>query len=61
MASHQVDRAIDAVDDVLRQLKQAMRGIPARREGFKRHHDNLAKAAATLTVSLSDARHTIPD
>ncbi|SFJ41506.1 hypothetical protein SAMN05421835_105148 [Amycolatopsis sacchari] len=59
--AHQVDRAIEAVDAAMRQLKRSMRGIPARREGFKDHHDRTAKAIARLTVTLSDSRAAIRD
>jgi hypothetical protein len=59
MASHEVDRALDELDDALRLLKDAMRGIPARREGFVAMHDKVAKSAALLSVSLSDARASI--
>jgi hypothetical protein len=61
MAQHQVDRALDTVDAAMRQLKTAMRGIPARREGFKAHHDATAKAVAKLTVALEDSRAAIKD
>lgn len=60
MANHQVDRVLDEVHDAMENLRRAMRGIPARREGFKSHHDRAAKAVAQLTVALDDARHTIP-
>ena len=57
--AHQVDRALDEVALALRQLRDAMRGIPARRQGFVAQHDRVAKAAALLAVSLSDARAAI--
>ncbi|MEU6645495.1 hypothetical protein ABZ863_23485 [Saccharomonospora sp. NPDC046836] len=59
--SHQLDRVIDDVDAALRQLKRSLRGIPIRREGFKAHHDKAARAMATLTTELTDARSTITD
>ncbi|MGW4521040.1 hypothetical protein [Amycolatopsis sp. NPDC004378] len=59
MASHEVDRALDALDVALRLLKAAMHGIPARREGFLARHDKVARSAALLSVSLSDARASI--
>ncbi|MEC3974857.1 hypothetical protein [Amycolatopsis sp. H20-H5] len=59
MASHEVDRVLDDIDATLRQLKDAMRGIPARREGFAGLHDRVAKTAALLSVSLSDARAAV--
>ena len=59
MASHEVDRVLDGLDAALRDLKSAMRGIPARREGFVASHERVAKAAALLSVWLSDARAAI--
>jgi uncharacterized protein YukE len=59
--SHQLDRTLDEVDSAMTQLKRAMRGVPVRREGFKSHHDKLAKAMARLTVALEDSRHRIRD
>lgn len=61
MAAHQVDRVLDNVDAAMRQLKNALRGIPVRREGFKAHHDRMAKAVARLTVALDDSRSAIKD
>lgn len=61
MAQHQVDRALDTVDAAMRQLRRSLRGIPIRREGFKAHHDRMAKAVAKLTVSLDDSRAAIHD
>ena len=52
---------MDTVDAAMRQLRTAMRGIPARREGFKAHHDATAKAVAKLTVALEDSRAAIKD
>lgn len=59
--SHQVDRALDTVSDAMKQLKRSLRGIPVRREGFKSHHDQTAKAVAKLAVSLDDSRAAIKD
>lgn len=54
--SHQLDNAISEMDTAMRQLKDAVKGIPARREGFKRLHDEFTKDVATLTTALSYAR-----
>lgn len=59
--AHQLDRAIDDVDASMRQLKTAVTRIPVRREGFKQHHDRMAKAVAKLTTELTDARAAMPD
>ncbi|WP_026452807.1 hypothetical protein [Saccharomonospora iraqiensis] len=61
MAGIQLDRALDNVDAAMRQLRTAVRGVPVRREGFKDSHDALARAVATLTVTLSDSRSAIKD
>lgn len=61
MAGHQLDRALSDVDSAMRQLRAALRGVPVRREGFKDVHDSMARAVATLTVSLSDSRSAIAD
>ncbi|RSM80415.1 four helix bundle protein [Kibdelosporangium aridum] len=54
--SHQLDRALDELDNAMKQLKRAMRGVPANREGFRRQHDRAAKEVAALTVALTDSR-----
>lgn len=59
--SHQLDRTLDEVAVAMGQLRQAVRGIPIRREGFKAHHDRMAKAMATLTVALEDSRTAIKE
>lgn len=59
MARHQLDRALENVDAAMRQLKDSMRGMPVRREGFKGAHDATARAVATLTVALSDSRSAL--
>jgi hypothetical protein len=42
----------------MRSLREQMRSIPYRREGFKGAHDDFARAMATLTVALEDASVT---
>jgi hypothetical protein len=58
MSSHQVDRALDEVEAAMTQLRRAMRGVPANREGFRSHHDRTAKTMAQLTVAVTDSRAT---
>ena len=55
---HQLDRTLDEVDRTMRSLREQMRSIPYRREGFKGAHDEFARAMATLTVALEDASVT---
>lgn len=50
------DRLIDELDASMRQLREAMRGIPIRRGSFKKTHDNLARDVAAATTMLDAAR-----
>jgi hypothetical protein len=59
MAHHQVDRALDEMDAAMGQLRRAIRGIPARREGFVASHRKLTTAVGRLTVNLSECRSVI--
>lgn len=59
--AHQLDRALDDIDAAMRQLKDGITKIPIRREGFKSHHDRMAKAVAKLTTELTDARAAMRD
>lgn len=59
--SHQLDRTLDEVAMAMGQLKRSLRGVPIRREGFKAHHDRMAKAMATLTVALEDSRTALDE
>jgi len=59
VAGNQLDRALDDIDTAMRQLKEGVARIPVRRDGFKQHHDRMAKAVATLTTELVDARTAI--
>jgi hypothetical protein len=57
--THQVDRVLDEIDNAMALLRQAMRGVPARRKAFKANHDRMAREVAKLTVALTDARSAI--
>jgi hypothetical protein len=54
--SYQADRVTENIDKAMRQLRDAMRGVPIRWAGFKREHDNAARSMANLTVLITDAR-----
>jgi hypothetical protein len=54
--SQQLNVVLGDVDKAMRQLRQAVRGIPVRREGFKALHDTFARSVAALTVETSYAR-----
>lgn len=50
------DRIIEELDSSMRQLREAMRGIPIRHGSFKKTHDNLARDVAQVTTMLDAAR-----
>ena len=54
--SNPTARIIDELDRSMRELREAMRGIPIRRGSFKKTHDNLARDVAHLTVRIDSAR-----
>ncbi|XVV03371.1 hypothetical protein ACQPW3_39600 [Actinosynnema sp. CA-248983] len=54
--SRQLDIALDNVGRSMTQLRDAVKGIPYRREGFKTLHDDFARSVADLTTALSYAR-----
>ncbi len=54
--SLQLDNAISEIDTAMKQLRDAVKGIPVRREGFKKLHDEFARDVAALTTALSYAR-----
>lgn len=43
------------IDRAMRTLRQSMKGIQIRTAGFKRDHDDAARAVSNLTVTLADA------
>ena len=51
-----VDRMIENLDAAMRQLREAMRGIPTRRGSFTRTHDNLARDIAKAATMMDAAR-----
>lgn len=54
--SYQLNSTVEDVDKSMRTLRESMKGIQIRRAGFKKHHDDLARAVATFTVNLVDAK-----
>jgi hypothetical protein len=56
VSTHPADRIIDELDTAMRELREAMRGIPVRRGSFKKTHDNLARDVAKVTTMLDAAR-----
>ena len=56
MAAGQVDRIVEELDAAMKQLREAMRGIPIRRGSFRKTHDNLARDVAAAVTMLDAAR-----
>ena len=56
MAPNQVDRIDEQLEAALRDLRDALRGIPIRRGSFTKTHDNLARDVAQVTTMLDAAR-----
>lgn len=61
MSSYQVDAVLDDLSVAMRNLKKAMKGVPAEAAGFKGAHDRLAKSVATLALVLDDSRTAMQD
>jgi hypothetical protein len=56
VSTNQVDRIVEELDAAMRDLRDAMRGIPIRRGSFTKTHDNLARDVAQVTTMLDAAR-----
>ncbi|MFC0071918.1 hypothetical protein ACFFQW_49610 [Umezawaea endophytica] len=54
--SHQIDNAIGDLSKAMNTLREAVKDIPVRREGFKGLHDTFTKSVAKLTTETSYAR-----
>jgi hypothetical protein len=54
--SQTVDRTIEEIRTGMRQLRQALKGIPHRAGGFRNTHANLTREVAFLMVQLESAR-----
>jgi hypothetical protein len=51
-----VDRIVEELDAAMKELREAMRGIPIRHGSFRKTHDNLARDVAQVTTMLDAAR-----
>lgn len=51
----EVYRVLEELDASMKELREAMRGIPVRRGSFKKTHDNLARDVAQTTTMLDAA------
>ena len=49
---------MEELDAAMRDLREAMRGIPIRRGSFRKTHDNLARDVAQVTTMLDAARRS---
>ncbi|MEB3370218.1 hypothetical protein [Saccharopolyspora mangrovi] len=54
--SYQVTAIIEDIDKAMNTLREAMKGLQVRTAGFKKDHDELAKAVANYKVDLEDAQ-----
>lgn len=48
--------AVTGIDRAMSALRRSMKGMQIRTAGFKRDHDDLARAVSHLTVTLIDAQ-----
>lgn len=53
--SYQVTAVIEDIDKAMTKLRESMKGLQVRTAGFKKDHDELAKAVANYKVDLEDA------
>lgn len=59
--SHQLNLALGEMNTAMKQLRDTLKGIPYRREGFKALHDEFARDVATLTTAMSYARGALDE
>lgn len=50
-----VRRSVEDVDKAMKALRESMRGLQIRTQGFKKHHDEAARQVARATVDLVEA------
>lgn len=54
MSRYQVTATIEDLDKAMNALREAMKGLQVRTAGFKKDHDELARAVANYKVDLDD-------
>lgn len=54
--SQQLTTALECLDKAMRNLRQAMVGVPYRREGLRADHNAFVRSVAVLRTSLSHSR-----
>ncbi|GAB3236418.1 hypothetical protein GCM10027447_34750 [Glycomyces halotolerans] len=55
--TREIEDATEAIHIAMKQVREAMKGIPDKDFGFKRAHETAARDAAHLTVILEDIKH----
>ncbi|MFC7342112.1 hypothetical protein [Saccharopolyspora griseoalba] len=53
-SNYQVTATIEDLDKAMNALREAMKGLQVRTAGFKKDHDELARAVANYKVDLED-------
>lgn len=53
-----IENVVGAIDVAMRQLREAMVGLPDKEMGFKRAHEAAARDAAHFTVLLTETIET---
>jgi hypothetical protein len=59
--SRQLDVKLDDLNKVMRGLRETVKQIPVRREGFKKLHDEFARKTATFRTEMNYARGRLTD
>ena len=54
LTRRQIDDVVDSIDVAMRQIREAMKGLPDKELGFKRSHESAARDAAHFTVLLQE-------
>lgn len=52
----QLDDVTDAIDMAMKQIREAMIGLPDKEMGFKRAHESAARDAAHFTVLMQEMK-----
>jgi hypothetical protein len=60
-ARYGADQAVDAVDQAMNQLKEAVDGMPFARFRFTGQHKAVTRAVANLTVAMADVKPYLKD
>jgi hypothetical protein len=55
LSRRNVENVSDAIDAAMKQLREAMVGMPDKEGGFKRSHETAARDAAHFAVLLREA------